>query len=327
MLRSAIDYSRSEAEPLDDSVKNIKGWTHPNERRFNQWFAREIYKGRGRIIDLGCMSGSSTAPLASGLVANRSGFAGEKVHAYDQFVKQWETIPGEPLEDIPRGGDFLSRFAENTGPWRDHIEVHREDIGKAAWPGEPIEFLLVDVMKSWITAKAIVDAFFPSVLVEDGHIVHQDFLHYYTPWIHLVMYRLRESIVPVFEIPTSCSLVFRVKKQPDNGDYARAVDFSNVTVEEVDETYRYSDSLVHKNSKAPLKAAEAMLYYHYAHYQRHHKATPSTFDAWMALAVERYKSIPADLRSHRDVPRTGQLIEPFMERLGQSSESKARVEP
>jgi hypothetical protein len=187
------------------------------------------------------------------------------------------------------------------------VAGHRHDV---------VEYLLVDLMKSWSTAKTVVESFFPSLIVQDGYIVHQDFIHFYTPWIHLVMYRLRGSIAAVFEIPSSGSVVFRVKRQSSGEEYAKAVDFARITVEEVDEAFRYSESLVEKNSKAPIKAAEAMFFYHYAHLQRSQKVAEPTFDEWMALAIERFQRIPPDLRSHRDVPRAGKWIEPFMAKNG-----------
>lgn len=208
-----MDFTRFEASLLDPAVGTFKGWTLPNERRFNEWFAREVHEGRGAIVDLGCMNGSSTGALASGLAANGR-VTGRKVQAFDRFIKTWPRIPGEPLEDIPIGGDFFHRFLEHTAPWKDLIEPYRGDAGTIAWSEGPIEYLLVDLMKSWDTASMVTERFFPLVLDRGGLVVHQDFLHFYTPWIHVIMHRLRDALEPAFEIPNSCSMVFRKVRPP-----------------------------------------------------------------------------------------------------------------
>ena len=48
----------------------------------------------------------------------------------------------------------------------------------------PIKILLVDAMKSSELAKAITMNFFPSLL-EGVLLIHQDYKHYFTPWIHV----------------------------------------------------------------------------------------------------------------------------------------------
>jgi len=304
-----MDFDRFISAPLDPDVQRFFGWTLPNERRFNQWYAREAFRGMGEIVDLGCMNGSSTAALASGLAANPRA-AGRKVHAFDRFIKSWPTIPGEPLEDIPQGGDFFARFTENTAPWRDLIDPYRGDIGKFTWTGGPIEYLLVDLMKSWDTAAMAAEKFFPSLLDRDALVVHQDFLHYYTPWIHLVMFRLRERLVPAFEVPDSCTMVFRTAGDLGLETCRKAADFTGIEAAEVDEAFEWSDSIVRKNSKGPLRAAKAMFFWHYAHRKPAADGRDGRSARWLERAVEEYRRIEPAFRREKDVLRAGALIDP-----------------
>jgi hypothetical protein len=308
---STIDFVRSAQCVLNENVQKIKGWTFPTERQFNQWYATELYRGVGDIVDLGAMTGSSAAALACGLSSN-SKATGRKVIAFDQFVKSWGRIPGEPLEDVTQGDDFLDRFLANTVPWKDTIDIRQGDVTEIGWGGEPIEYLFIDLMKSWGTAKVIVEQFFPCLIAPGSLVVQQDFFHHYTPWIHLIMYRLRDVLEPVFEIPDSCSYVFRTARAISRESCRSAVDFADITAEEIDNTFDYSESLVSKNPIAALKAAKAMFFYHYAHMQGRPGEADGQFDAWMCLAVREYQSIATNLHQDRNVQRTRQSLEPFM---------------
>jgi hypothetical protein len=303
-----MDFSRFNQLPLDPAVKDFPGWTMPNERAFNRWYAAEGYTGRGEIVDLGCMSGSSSAALASGLAMNPRA-SGKRVHAFDRFVKSWATIPGEPLADIPQGGDFFHRFTEKTAPWKDHIEPYRCDIMTYQWPGEPIEYLLVDLMKSWDTARVVAERFFPALADLDALVVHQDFLHYSTPWIHLLMFRLRNTLIPAFEVPESFSMVFRKEGRLGLDACRRATDFDGVSPEEVDDAFAWSESLTTKNSRAGLRAAKAMFFCHYANRERKATGSQQAASRWMERAIAEIQGIEPEHRGHREVLSASKFIE------------------
>jgi hypothetical protein len=44
---------------------------------------------------------------------------------------------------------------------------------------------------------------FPGSYVGASIIMHQDFAHWYTAWIHPIHYRLREYLEPLYDIPAS----------------------------------------------------------------------------------------------------------------------------
>jgi len=303
-----IDYERFAADADSSAVQSVKGWTWPNERRFNTWFTRHAFEGSGDVVDLGCMSGSSTIALADGLSRNARA-QGRKVHAYDQFIKSWDAIPGEPLEQVPTGSDFYDVFLANTAPWREWIVPHRERISDdTAWTGGEIELLVVDLMKSFPTTGTVVTCFYPALAAGRSHVVHQDFIFYGTPWIHLLHHRLRHRFDPVFEIPDSCSYVFRLADRPTADELEAAVDFSGITPDEIEAAFDYCQGLVTKNSAAPLKAAKAMAYYHAARLYRRRKASPLGFQDWMERARAALAAIDESLRPHRDYVRAAKEI-------------------
>jgi hypothetical protein len=64
-------------------------------------------------------------------------------------------------------------------------------------------------MKAWDVTACILEQFYVA-LSDDGYLIHQDFSNCFTPWIHLVSYRLRRHFVPVLDVPRSETLVFRL---------------------------------------------------------------------------------------------------------------------
>jgi len=303
-----MHFDRFNDLPLDPAVGRYPGWTSATERAFNRWFASEAYTGRGEIVDLGCMTGSSTVSLASGLASNPRA-NGRRIHAYDRFIKSWPTIPGEPLEGTPQGGDFFPRFVAETAPWSAFIDVHRGDLETVTWPDAPIEYLLVDLMKSWDTARMVAEKFFPPLLDRDALVVHQDFIFFHTPWIHLLMFRLRGMLAPAFEVPDSCTMVFQTNGHIGPEACRRATDFDGVTEEEVEEAFAWSEGLVTKNSKAPIHAARAMFFCTYAQRARSLASDAAVRKRWMRRSIDALDAIEPRFHPHRDVVRARAFIE------------------
>lgn len=197
------------------------GMINAKERAWLRNYAATGYTAAGAMVDLGCFVGSSTIALADGLRNNRK-FPNAKVHAYDrflwdQFLQTWWTKRGFPSPQIS-GDCFLPEFLRRTSPWKDQIIVHKQDLKFAQWDETPIEFLLIDAMKSPDLAETIARAFFPYLLPGCGFVAHQDFSHFFTSWIHLLQFRLRNCFEVVAAIPKSGTVVFRCLKTPAEED-------------------------------------------------------------------------------------------------------------
>ena len=148
-------------EPLDDVLRSIAGWTTVNERKFSRWYARQLYRGLGEIVDLGSLYGGITASLAQGMGENPRS-AGRKVHAYDLFLHPpfAERVQPEARE----GESSLTFFLESVRPWRERIQVHKGDVAELGWSGDAIEYLFVDVMKDLSIGRSVARDFFPCLL-------------------------------------------------------------------------------------------------------------------------------------------------------------------
>jgi hypothetical protein len=251
-----------------ESSESLLGMTTTTERAYFEEYARSTYSGAGEIVDLGCWLGSTTISLAKGLTRNPSSrAAAHRIHAYDQFLwYAWmdECVRGTGIEGKYKPGDsFLDEFHKRTAPWADRILVHAGDLCELGWSGGPIEFLLVDVMKSWQLANATIRGFFPSLIPNVSHVLQQDFAHPYTSWIHLIHYRLRDYFRLVHIVPYSQSFVFKYVKQLPAALIDAPYSASTFSNEEVDLAFEQSiSSATDRQTQGTIAASKVMHYIH-----------------------------------------------------------------
>lgn len=245
-------------------MEALPGMTSLTERAYFAWHAREIFAGRGEIVDLGAWFGSTTATLASGLAENhRLAARRRSVHAYDRFV--WEDWMSDydglaAFGPYVPGDSFLAEFERVVAPWRDRIEVHASDLEAEVWNGDPIEVLLVDAMKSWSLAEHITATFFGALIAGTGYVIHQDFANAYTPWIHLLTYRLRTHLEVAEDIPGSETVVFRVARPLEAGSEPLALSRDGFDAGEVERAYEHSLGITDPNKHGGIRASRVMLH-------------------------------------------------------------------
>lgn len=258
--RRLITWLRSLRRP---TTHRVHGMTSSEEQNYFRRYAQDIYSGVGEIVDLGCWLGSTTIPLAQGLRENfNMSTKGKRIHAYDLFVWEKWMNPYRTgcRKEYSPGESFLEEYKARTYSYSDLITIYPGDLQQIGWIGKPIEFLLVDAMKSWEMAEYIVERFYPSLLPGKSLLLHQDFKHYYTSWIHLIQYRLRDYFTFEMDIPNSSSVVFRLKKQVDC-DMKWLADLKSFSNHEVDEAFDYSMSLT-GGKPSNIAAAKVMYFAH-----------------------------------------------------------------
>lgn len=256
----------------DQLPEKLHGMTTHTEREFLLDYAQNKYAGAGEVVDLGSWMGSLTIPLLIGLRKNAIWAKEHKaVHAYDLFT--WTGWMDNHYDENyfghhPREGEsFLADFWRQVAPYApdNRLVVHAGDATQAGWKGAPIELLVVDVMKSWELANAVKRDFYPYLIPGVSLVMHQDFIHYYTPWIHLLHYRLREYFEPAQDISESSSMVFRCVKKIPLELLNKTYDFEDFPAEEIVAAFQYSRSLLNMEPewrKAEMASAEAMVYVH-----------------------------------------------------------------
>jgi hypothetical protein len=252
-----------ETPPTGDLV----GMTTTEEQAFLFHFAKHRYRAEGAIVDLGCWLGSSTLPLAAGLEASALPAArAARIHAYDLFRwEEWmeDSLAGTPQAGTLRPGDsFQPLFEARLGRYLERIETTAGDLTQLAWGGETIELLFNDASKSWALANALLRNFYPALLPGHSLVVEQDFAHYFTPWVHLLHWRLRDAFEPVVHVPYSGSMAFRPLRAIAHPTGSRDLDFADFPDDEIAAAFERSLRLVEAPMRPNVWAARVMLEVH-----------------------------------------------------------------
>jgi hypothetical protein len=269
--KPAVDLCRKVA--TDHSWDDFPGMITIAERRFYSRCVSEKKGDSGAIVDLGCWMGATTVALAHGLTSNGTGVAStEVIDAYDQFLWQaWMDAFREQTFGIYEPGEsFLPEARRRVARHSNLVRLHAADLTSTEWAGGPIKILLVDAMKSSELAKAIAMSFFPS-LVAGALLIHQDYKHYYTPWIHVLQYRLKNYCAFTHNVPRSGTACFRLSTPIPVKTIHEAVDFTSVEDKEVEAAIAYSLSCVGTEGAESVAAAHVMHYLHAKNHTRAHE--------------------------------------------------------
>ncbi|HEX8370032.1 MAG TPA: hypothetical protein VF604_15905 [Pyrinomonadaceae bacterium] len=248
-------------------ARELVGMTSKTEQDYFAAYGEKNYSGKGEIVDLGCWLGSTTIPLVKGLLKNPAFAASNrKVYAYDLFVWfDWMNsgTAGTNLAGKYKEGDnFVEEFKARTREFARHIEIREGDLKQIGWTGEKIEFLLVDAMKNWDLANAIVHDFYPSLIPGESLVLHQDYAHFFTPWIHLLQWRFQADFEFVEEVPRSQSVIFRYKNKIPDRLLKMYYSFKSFTDAEVDLAFDYSMNLVSTEKLPNVAASKVMWFLH-----------------------------------------------------------------
>jgi hypothetical protein len=269
----------------------------PSERAYLYWYGKHIFTGKGDIVDLGCWLGSTSISLAMGFEGNHRAKTNRFIHSYDEFIWRpyMDTIAKRTsLEGKYHAGDsFLDEFERRTHPWRRCIRAYPGDLAKVGWKGGAIEFLLIDAMKSWEAASGVIQKFFPALMPGVSIIMHQDFAHWYTSWIHPIHYRFREYLEPLYDVPSSGSMIFRLIR-PLPSDLLKKewsqVQFSN---DDIDAAFEYSLNIVSSKKRPNIAAAKVMYFTHLGQFERAKqeiadaRARGYSFDSDLSIVEQR----------------------------------------
>jgi hypothetical protein len=242
----------------------IPGMVSPAEMAFFRESAARYVGKEGAIVDLGCWLGSTSVALAQGLQSHgpQASNRKERILGFDRFV--WEEwMPAHlPFGLYHPGESFLPEARRVV---RDHggdgVELIQADLTLYEWRDGPIKILLVDAMKNESIASQITASFYPS-LVTGGLLIHQDFKHYYTSWIHVIQYRLRQYFRFDGIVPGSGTVAFEVIAPIPGEAVAGATDLAGIPDDEVDASFRHSLDLVGPGDSVNIAAAHVMQYVH-----------------------------------------------------------------
>jgi hypothetical protein len=239
------------------------GMITSREREWLFSYAGNTFQGNGAVVDLGSWFGSTTCALAEGLLSNPSLSARKKsIHAFDQFI--WEPwmepiVKNTAFEGFfKKGDDFVEAFKQQTKKYENQIILSKVDLTKYEWQGERIEFLLIDAMKSWSLANHIIQCFYPFLIPGKSVVLHQDFSHFFTYWIHLIQYRMKDYFTPQEDVIKYNSLAFDLIKPIPTDLISRNYSLADFSPEEIEAAFSYSRSLVAPENLPHIDAANIM---------------------------------------------------------------------
>jgi len=222
------------------------GLTSSLEQKFCTEYAAMIYTGAGAIVDLGCFLGSLTIATIRGLSAKP-----EFVYAYDRWIveewflqfREWMNQNNIGMNKEHKIGDsFKDVFIEQLGSLAERVKIRGDILTEPCFEA-PIEFLIVDAMKSWELSNAILEKFYSRLIPGVSYVFHQDFKYHLCPWIPMIQWDLREYFEIYENIPdapegTSHTVVFKYIKQiPEGMLLCYHKDY--FTKEKIDKAYEY----------------------------------------------------------------------------------------
>ena len=247
--------------PLYHRPAHAYGMTTNEELCFAETFARDVFTGSGKIVDLGCWFGATTIALARGLQHNSRAKNHRRIEAFDLF--RWEDwmIPLARQWPLPRhlrpGDSFAKHVRELFTDWSTSVCVHEQDLLTYTAPPEPVEFLFVDAMKSWALADKITHEFFPLLIPGTSVVVQQDFVfqHPIVATNHLIMWYLRDHFRWLHHVPRSSSVAFQCVKPITTLPHFTPALFTPAMVEEA---YAYARQCVSPTQWPTLEAVRQM---------------------------------------------------------------------
>lgn len=263
----------------DPNPARLIGMTTLDEQEFYRSSVAAVKDVAGEIVDLGCWMCSTTISLARGVRDLQEKFpshAIRKIYAFDRFVwEEWMNPFSSRLSCKYLNGEcFMPEARGALGALEEFVELIQCDLCDYRWDKGPIKLLLVDAMKNSALARKIAEQFYPS-LVPGSILIHQDYKHLHTPWIHILQYRLRDYFELYFETKQGPTLSFKTRARIPHS-VVRDLQLDDLSDEDVDAAFRYSMELASDEGKSAVAAAHVM---HFVHRGEHSRA-------W--TRVERY---------------------------------------
>lgn len=286
-LVKAIRHIRKECFNLSNATgtqQTLLGMTTRNEQLHYIECAREQIDRDGAVVDLGCWMCSTALSLAAGCTskAERPEVPPTTVYAIDRFI--WEEWMDRFLSSVAcdylPGESFLPEARRRIRAFSTAVELVEADLTKYTWGGGPIKLLLVDAMKSPNLAHSIVDQFYP-YLTEGALLIHQDFKHWYTPWIHILQYRLRNYCRFHHEVTEGSTVSFQVIKKMPPELLGSIADTCTAVEDEVADAFEYSMALVAEAQKSTVAAAHIMYFVH----NRRQREAQEMLESYSALGL------------------------------------------
>ena len=279
------------------------GMTTRYELCFVESYAREWFSGAGRIVDLGCWFGATTAALARGLQANAQTRRNRLVEAVDLFTwEPWMEFHTDRLrlgKSYQRGESFMTDVVDLLSPYHDVVRFEQRDLLRPQPRGGAIEFLFIDAQKSWPLGQSIARSFFPSLVPGTSYVVQQDFAWYHSSIlsVHLLMWYLRDHFDFVHQVPWSFSAVFLCTSPIDATIELPSPSY--FTLDRIEEAYAWCFQRAEPNRVIYLKVAKALFLLERGYGEEALRSVGELLDEATVLPADLMAGMPSVLERYR----------------------------
>lgn len=224
---------------IPEEIFSVPGMLSNQEKRMLYYLTVNDYTGEGLIADMGTFLGGSTICFAAGLQDRL--FDRPVIHSYDLFKlgesERKRFFPDNPPTDL-RTRNIFDSYLEN---YLNLIAVHEGDVLGFSLH-EPIEYLFVDIAKSYKVMDHLILNFFPALIPSKSLIIMQDYLWGTTgPWHHIVMEKLSDFCEYVVDTDIASVVFFLKKKIPQ--EILEQCQWMNI---QMDEKLRLMDRAIEK---------------------------------------------------------------------------------
>lgn len=217
------------AEPFE--LRDVPAMVSREEQRYLHWLGRTQWRDEGHVVEIGPWLGGSTLCLAEGMHASHP-TPRHRLHAFDSFIWREFMARFAPLP-LKAGDSFERYFRENVAR---HTELvvphvlalpderiagdpaaersrgaHEPDVEPFEWSAGPIEILFVDGAKSWRGMRWLLRCVATSLIPGRTLLVAQDFKHWGSSWVPLMLARLRDELELVHVVERGSTATFRLR--------------------------------------------------------------------------------------------------------------------
>ena len=246
-----------------DTVKIFPAMLTEGDRAIYFYAASQV-QFQGEVIDAGCFVGGTTYALIEGLRQNAvyARHSDTKIRVFDLFkidvdyIQDWvQKIYGDEYRQGMTS--FRPFFDKNMVQFQHMLDVYEGDIIATGYPQKkPIELLALDCCKNIAVTDSVLRSFFPYLIPGASHVIHQDYIHAWHPYIHISMELLSDYFEPALEINYGGSYMWKCIKRitPDTINSI----FGPAPVTSLSESSWFSDQV--RNDILLQKKQVSMLY-------------------------------------------------------------------
>jgi hypothetical protein len=262
--KTKVDVLTSDFSMVTPPSIDIPAMISQPEKNYYYWLTSNHARGMGAVVEFGTWLGASSAYLAAGL-------GGRELHCYDHFIwaDHYNSKSDVKLKD---GDDFTHLFLSNMERYGANIVVHKTKMKGMTWEGGPIELLILDAPKQAADLARLLSVFAPSLIPGQTRISIQDYQHFPSYQISILMDAIRSSavlehiVVAVNSNIQASTVAFLVTKPIDTASLIEAASsFKTWSVERIRATWHRIMEPLPEQARARMAPGLALFLYDAGH--------------------------------------------------------------